>query len=105
MTEFEKLARIEPKMHLTEDFRAFAEGSFGLYPNPANDNVNFVLARAASAQGTVQVMDIVVRVLAHQIVAAGQINGEINLIELASGSYLVKIIVDGNSSVNALIKQ
>ena len=42
---------------------AIAEGSFGLYPNPANDNVNFVLAGAASAQGTVQVMDIAGRVL------------------------------------------
>ena len=84
---------------------AIAEGSFGLYPNPANDNVNFVLDGAASAQGTVQVMDISGRVLASQIIAAGQLNGEINLSELASGSYLVKISVDGNSSVNALIKQ
>ena len=84
---------------------AIAEGSFGLYPNPANDNVNFVLDAAASAQGTVQVMDIAGRVLASQIIAAGQINGEINLTELASGSYLVKISVDGNSSVNTLIKQ
>ena len=84
---------------------ATAEGSFGLYPNPANDNVNFVLDGAASAQGTVQVMDISGRVLTSQIIAAGQINGEINLAELASGSYLVKISVDGNSSVNTLIKQ
>ncbi|MDC1221498.1 T9SS type A sorting domain-containing protein [Salibacteraceae bacterium] len=84
---------------------AIAEGSFGLYPNPANENVNFVLDGAASAQGTVQVMDIAGRVLASQIIAAGQINGEINLTELASGSYLVKISVDGNSSVNTLIKQ
>ena len=84
---------------------AIAEGSFGLYPNPASDNVNFVLDDAASAQGTVQVMDISGRVLASQIIAAGQLNGEINLSELASGSYLVKISVDGNSSVNALIKQ
>ena len=84
---------------------AIAEGSFGLYPNPANDNVNFVLDGAASAQGTVQVMDIAGRVLASQIIAAGQLNGEINLTELASGSYLVKISVDGNSSVNTLIKQ
>jgi len=84
---------------------AIAEGSFGLYPNPANDNVNFVLDGAASAQGTVQVMDIAGRVLASQIIAAGQLNGEINLTELASGSYLVKISVDGKSSVNTLIKQ
>jgi hypothetical protein len=44
-------------------------------------------------------------VLASQIIAAGQLNGEINLTELASGSYLVKISVDGKSSVNTLIKQ
>ena len=67
--------------------------------------MNFVLDGAASAQGTVQVMDISGRVLTSQIIAAGQINGEINLAELASGSYLVKISVDGNSSVNTLIKQ
>ena len=84
---------------------AIAEGSFGLYPNPATDNVNFILGAAASAQGTVQVLDLAGRTLSSQIIAAGQLTGEVNVSNLASGSYLVKVSVDGNTSVNTLIKQ
>ena len=84
---------------------AIAEGSFGLYPNPAADNVNFVLANEASAKGTIEVMDVAGRVLSSQTIAAGQTTGEVNVSDLAAGSYLVKISVDGASSVNTLIKQ
>ncbi|HAW21427.1 MAG TPA: hypothetical protein DCX14_14690 [Flavobacteriales bacterium] len=84
---------------------AIAEGSFGLYPNPAADNVNFVLANEASAKGTIEVMDVAGRVLSSQTIAAGQTTGEVNVSDLTAGSYIVKISVDGASSVNALIKQ
>ena len=96
------------QMDITPDplgIDAIAEGSFGLYPNPATDNVNFVLGATASAQGTVQVLDLAGRTLSSQIIAAGQLTGEVNVSNLASGSYLVKVSVDGNTSVNTLIKQ
>jgi len=96
------------QMDITPDplgIDAIAEGSFGLYPNPATDNVNFVLGATASAQGTVQVLDLAGRTLSSQIIAAGQLTGEVNVSDLASGSYLVKVSVNGNTSVNTLIKQ
>jgi hypothetical protein len=96
------------QMDITPDplgIDAIAEGSFGLYPNPATDNVNFILGSAASAQGTVQVLDLAGRTLSSQIIAAGQLTGEVNVSDLASGSYLVKVSVDGITSVNTLIKQ
>ncbi|MCO4807315.1 MAG: T9SS type A sorting domain-containing protein, partial [Flavobacteriales bacterium] len=60
---------------------------------------------AASAKGTIEVMDVAGRVLSSQTIAAGQTTGEVNVSDLATGSYLVKISVDGASSVNTLIKQ
>jgi hypothetical protein len=96
------------QMNITPDqlgIDAIAEGSFGLYPNPATDNVNFVLSAAAPSQGTVQVLDLAGRTLSSQIISAGQWTGELDVTGLASGSYLVKVIVDDNSSVNTLIKQ
>jgi hypothetical protein len=79
--------------------------NFSVYPNPANDNVKFALASPASAEGTIKVLDIAGRVLASQTIAAGQIIGDLSLVGIASGSYLVKVSIDGNESVNPIVKQ
>ena len=79
--------------------------SFGLYPNPASDNVNIILGSAAAAKGSVSVLDVTGRVIITQTIAAGQTTGELNVAELAAGSYLVKVSVDGSTSVSTLIKK
>ena len=79
--------------------------SFGLYPNPASDNVNIILGSAASTKGSVSVLDVTGRVIIVQTIAAGQTTGELNVAELAAGSYLVKVSVDGSTSVSTLIKK
>ena len=82
-----------------------AANGFELYPNPAQEMVNFVLGSAVSQAGTIQVMDVTGRVLNSQVLAAGQTKGEINLNGLAAGSYMVKLTIDGHSTVNTLVKQ
>jgi YbbR domain-containing protein len=64
-----------------------------------------VLGAPASAEGSVQILDLTGRVLSAQTIAAGQTNGELNVAGLASGSYLVKVSIDGSTSVNSIVKQ
>lgn len=97
-----KTMTIMPDVLGVEDLTA---GAFALYPNPANDNVQFALAGAAADQGIIEVLDVAGRVLMTETISAGTTNGSINITDLASGSYMVKITVDGASSVNTLIKQ
>lgn len=82
-----------------------AAGSFTLYPNPAREAVNFVLSTTVTNEGNIAIMDVTGRVLNSQVLAAGQTNGEINLNGLSAGSYLVKLTIDGSSTVSTLIVQ
>ena len=82
-----------------------AANGFELYPNPALNAVNFVLGSEVSTSGSINVMDVTGRVLNSQVLTAGQTTGEINLTGLASGSYMVKLSIDGQSTVRTLIKQ
>jgi len=95
-------------MELTPDplgIEDITEGSFVLFPNPAKETVRFKLGSIAADQGLAEVVDITGRVVVSQSIASGTTTGELNIGNLASGSYLVRISIDGNRTVNTLIKQ
>lgn len=81
------------------------EGAFVLYPNPAQESVRFALGSAAADQGLVEILDITGRVVVSESIAAGTSTGEINISNIATGSYMVRITLDGHKAVNTLIKQ
>lgn len=81
-----------------------SQGAFSLYPNPASDQVQFNLTAAASENGRIEVLDIAGRTLFVQSIAAGVVSGSIDVSDLVSGSYMIKLDVNGNSYINTLIK-
>jgi hypothetical protein len=95
-------------MNITPDplgIEDIAEGSFVLYPNPAKESVRFALGGVAADQGLIEIMDITGRVIVSQSISAGTSNGEVAISNISSGSYLVRVSVDGHTSVNTLVKQ
>jgi hypothetical protein len=78
---------------------------FTVYPNPASSFVNITLGSEVSESGLVEIMDVTGRVLNSQIIAAGQSIATIDISDLASGSYLVKVSADDNASVSSVVKQ
>jgi len=78
---------------------------FTVYPNPASSFVNITLGSEVSESGLVEIMDVTGRVLNSQIIAAGQAIATIDISDLASGSYLVKVSADDNVSVSSIVKQ
>ena len=79
--------------------------NFTVYPNPTSDIINITLGSEVAEAGMVEVMDITGRILNAERVASGQSVATIDLSNLASGSYLVKVSVDGISSVTSVVKQ
>ncbi|MDC1222360.1 T9SS type A sorting domain-containing protein, partial [Salibacteraceae bacterium] len=78
---------------------------FAVYPNPTSDILNIALGSEVNDAGLVEIMDITGRILNAERVASGQSIATIDLSELASGSYLIKVSVDGKSSVTSVVKQ
>ena len=76
---------------------------FSIYPNPTQDNV-FITAGAQWSTLDVTVLDNAGRIVLAESFN-GQQNIELNTKQLASGTYLVKMISDSNSEVHTLIVQ
>ena len=70
----------------------FAENKFSVYPNPVKDMLNI---KSTAAVDNVTVYDILGKVVLQE--NPGKISPAINMSNLASGSYLVKVTI-GNSS-------
>jgi hypothetical protein len=78
---------------------------FAVYPNPASSFVNITLGSKVVESGLVEIMDVTGRVLNSQVITAGQTIATIDISDLASGSYLVKLSVDNKASVTSVVKQ
>jgi hypothetical protein len=81
----------------------------GLFPNPTASKLNVLIDAPAKDNITITVMDGVGRIVKTQrmLVDAGSNTLELNVANLAAGSYLLKVSCDSNcqSAVNKFIKE
>ena len=79
------------------------EGTFAVYPNPANDVVNVVTNNADA--GSIMIMDMSGRTIIELSIASGSNTHTVNVSDLAAGSYMVKVANDNSATVQSLIIQ
>lgn len=77
------------------------ESSFGFYPNPANDRI--MLTGLAVEQYTLQIIDIAGRVAFSQTIIGNAAGVEVDLNNLQSGAYIVRVFNDAGSQSARLI--
>lgn len=76
-----------------------------MYPNPATDNVNINLGTLPTGKAvTVEVIDMVGKMLMKQAVVGGKIQ-RINISQLPAGKYLVRVQWNGDLQILPVIKQ
>lgn len=77
-----------------------------VYPNPVNDVLNIEFTRPVSSVGTLQIHDLSGRAVGREhIVAADADFAQVNVSNLAAGTYVAKILFeDGTQSVQSFIK-
>lgn len=80
--------------------------NISLYPNPANSNINLKFANAISGNTAIEVTDITGRVISTQVLnaSAGKIMS-IDISNMASGMYIIKVTAGGNVYFDKFIKQ
>ena len=74
-----------------------------VYPNPVANELNIMLPFAAT-KVSVNIVDVMGREMIAPIAASGT-NVNINNLNLAAGTYFVKIIADGKTQISKIIKQ
>jgi hypothetical protein len=77
------------------------ESSFGFYPNPANDRI--MLTGLAVEQYTLQIIDIAGRVALNQTIIGNAAGVEVDLNNLQSGAYIVRVFNDAGAQSARLI--
>ncbi|SRX76143.1 T9SS type A sorting domain-containing protein [Aequorivita antarctica] len=77
----------------------FAENKFSVYPNPVKDMLNI---KSSAAVDNVTVYDILGKVVLQE--NPGTISPAINMSNLASGSYLVKVTIGDSSKTVKVLK-
>jgi hypothetical protein len=84
-----------------------SEDKFGMYPNPANDNLNVVLSLNESENTNLNIVSISGQII--KTVSLGSLNGtktvQISLDELTTGIYFVELINKNGKQVKKFIKQ
>jgi hypothetical protein len=78
-------------------------GEFSIFPNPAQDQVT--IATKEVAAGSIMILDMSGRVVAELPMAAGSNNHVIEVSDLASGTYTVKVMNDSSTQMKQLIVQ
>ena len=80
-----------------------------IYPNPAKDKLNVVVAAPANDKITYVITDLAGKVVAQQAaqVIAGDNLQSINVQQLSSGSYMIKVICANGceTAVSKFVKQ
>lgn len=76
-----------------------------LYPNPAKAICNVVIDNAAYQKGSIQLCDMKGSVLQQQQLSAGQKHATVQLANIATGVYTIKVDVDGNIVNRKLVVQ
>ncbi len=82
--------------------------SFGIYPNPAIDNVYISLNLKQTSAVQIEVVNLdgqVLKTVRNGIVSAGSQNFTYNVSELKTGVYLLKLTSNGSSQYTKLIKK
>ncbi len=79
------------------------DGSFTLFPNPANDVVTITTSEVGA--GSIQVLDMSGRVVAQVPANAGSNTHQIDVNNLAAGSYSVRVTSENKVEVKPLIIQ
>ncbi len=77
------------------------ESSFGFYPNPANDRI--MLTGLSNDQYTLQIIDIAGRVALNQTIIGNSSGVEVDLNNLQSGAYIVRVFNDASAQSARLI--
>jgi hypothetical protein len=77
------------------------ESSFGFYPNPANDRI--MLTGLATEQYILQIIDIAGRVALNQTITGNSSGVEVDLNDLQSGAYIVRVFNDAGAQSARLI--
>ncbi|MEX2596488.1 MAG: T9SS type A sorting domain-containing protein [Salibacteraceae bacterium] len=78
-------------------------GDFSVYPNPALDVVNITTNDIGA--GNIQLLDLSGRVIVEAPANAGSNNHQIDVSNIAAGSYMVRISNDGSVNLKQLIIQ
>jgi hypothetical protein len=81
-----------------EDLKA---GEFAIFPNPANDMVT--IATKDVEAGNIIILDMSGRMVAQAPMRAGSNNHDMNISDLAAGSYIVKVVTDASTQTKQLI--
>jgi hypothetical protein len=81
-----------------------AEGNFSIFPNPAKTAATITFANTFS-NGTISLMDLSGRTISSQAVAGGNTSVILDLSNIASGSYIVKLDTDSSSSFKQIVVQ
>lgn len=76
-----------------------------LYPNPAKAVCNVIIDNAVYQKGSIQLCDMKGSVLQQQQLSAGQKHATIQLANIATGVYTIKVDVDGNIVNRKLVVQ
>lgn len=79
-----------------------AVSAFWLYPNPANDVVYVTIGLKENSSLTIDVLDItgrLITVLLNEKQSAGILNKNFNVSNLVNGNYLIRMNVNGQSTI------
>lgn len=91
--------------------QAFAKDiqlSYALFPNPAVGNFTLALKLSKTADLSISILSLdgkIVQQIPQKTVAEGKYEQNINIDNLANGSYLVALKVDGTTYTKTLVKQ
>jgi hypothetical protein len=77
------------------------EAGFSLYPNPASSEIR--IRFDTNSPATIDILDVYGKILLQTRMESSEDMG-INISTLASGVYVVKVSIDGKSSVSKFIK-
>jgi hypothetical protein len=75
---------------------------FSVYPNPAKDNANIVFEQVVN-EGTITLLDLSGRAVYTTSFAGGATNLTLNLVDLAAGTYIVKLDANDISNFSQII--
>ena len=75
-----------------------------IYPNPVNDKLNIKLLQPANGSLIIKVSDLTGRIVQHNSFSVNAYGSfEMNMKELAKGTYLVKFITDKDEVVQRIV--
>jgi hypothetical protein len=93
---------IRPNLKLSVGIEAGNVESFDMMPNPASDNVNIAYTLKKEGNVSIEIMDISGRVVSSIQEKTAAASHNIDLTALASGVYMVRFTLDGQSTFHKL---